>query len=364
MKGTAGRLTAECALVVCALIAGLVLAEIGVRLFSPQPMNGSVYENTPRGYAVNRSSGTVLFSVGANNGIYHFTSPHLRGISSPQVAEERILVLGDSFTFGAGLSEEDTYVSRLQKKIEATFGVGRVALLNAGIGGSGTADHLAFLEDFGGDIAPRAVVVFISIDDFNRAERSPLYRLRRTDTLELDEGTVPTNVIISFLHRLGIGSDIYNFLIQHLHIAQLVRRAVIGANFSSSPGPASAWPDELKSGTPSSSEQQRLVRAIFKRMKTWCDLHGAKLAVINNGWRTYNWLPELLASENITFFDAASQIQPVITRDMAAYTIMGDGHPNAKGAMLVADAVWPFIQTFIKEGNLDKSQNAHRISNF
>jgi lysophospholipase L1-like esterase len=351
MKGTAGWLT-TCALVVCSFIASLVLAEIGVRLFSPQPMNGSVYENTLRGYAVNRSKGTVLFSIGANKGIYHFTSPHLRGIRSPQVAEERILALGDSFTFGAGLSEEDTYVSRLQKKIDATFGVGRVALLNAGIGGSGSADHLAFLEDFGGDIAPRAVIVFISIDDFNRAERSPLYRLRQTDTLELDEGTVPTNALIRFLHRLGAGSDIYNFIIEHLHIAQLIRRTVILANFPSSPGPATARPDEL--GTPSSSDQQRLVRAIFKRMKTWCDVHGAKLAVINNGWRTYDWLPALLASENITFFDAASQIQPVIIRDLAAYTIMGDRHPNAKGAMLVADAAWPFIQTFIKEGLLDK----------
>jgi lysophospholipase L1-like esterase len=321
-----------------------VLAEIGVRLFSPQPMNGSVYENTPRGYAVNKSKGTVLFSIGANKGIYHFTSPHLRGISSSQVAEERILVLGDSFTFGAGLPEEDTYVSRLQKKIEATFGVGRVALLNAASGGSGTAEHLAFLEDFGGDIAPRAVVVFIGTNDFSSVERSPLYRLRRTDTLELDEGTVPTNESIRLLHRIGVGSEIYNFLIQHLHIAQLIRRAVIVAYF----------PYESRSGTPISSDQQRLVRAIFKRMKTWCDVHGVKLAVINNGWRMYDWLPELLASENITFFDAASQIQPVITRDMAAYTILGDRHPNTKGAMLVADAVWPFIQTFINEGNLDK----------
>jgi lysophospholipase L1-like esterase len=328
-------------------MASLVLAEIGIRLFSPQPMNGSVYENTLRGYAVNRSKGNVLFSVGVNKGIYHFKSPHLRGISSPQVAEERILVLGDSFTFGAGLSEEDTYVSRLQKKIDATFGVGRVALLNAGIGGSGTADHLAFLEDFGGDIAPRAVVVFISIDDFNRAERSPLYRLRQMDTLELDEGTVPTDALIRFLHSLGVGSEIYNFLIEHLHIAQLIRRAVIVANFP-------LRPDELRSSTPSSSDQQRLVHAIFKRMKMWCDVHGAKLAVINNGWRTYDWLPALLSSENITFFDAASQVQPAITRDMAAYTIMGDGHPNANGAMLVADAVWPFIQTFLKEGNFDK----------
>jgi len=347
MKGTAGQLTAGFLLVVCSLATCLVLAEIVVRIFAPQPMNGSVYENTLRGYPVNRSKGTVLFSVGANKGVYHFTSPHLRGIKSPQVAKERILVLGDSFTFGAGLSEEDTYVSRLQKKINATFGVDRVALLNAGIGGSGSAEHLAFLEDFGGDIAPRAVIVFISIDDFNRAERSPLYRLRQPDTLELDDGTIPTNALVRFLHRLGAGSDIYNYIIEHLHIAQLVRRTVILANFPPSAGPATARPDEL--GNPGSSEQQRLVRAIFKRMKTWCDVHGAKLVVINNGWRTYDWLPALLSSENITFFDAASQVQPLLTRDLAAYTIVGDGHPNAKGAMLIADAVWPFIQTFIKD---------------
>jgi lysophospholipase L1-like esterase len=204
----------------------------------------------------------VLFSIGANKGVYHFTSPHLRGIKSPQAAEERILVLGDSFTFGAGLSEEDTYVSRLQKKINAAFGVDRIALLNAGIGGSGSAEHLAFLEDFGGDIAPRAVIVFISIDDFNRAERSPLYRLRQPDTLELDDGTIPTNALVRFLHRLGAGSDIYNYIIEHLHIAQLVRRTVILAFFSPSAGPATARPDDTRT----SSEQQRLVRAIFKRM--------------------------------------------------------------------------------------------------
>ena len=157
----------------------------------------------------------------------------------------------------------------------------------------------------------------------------------------------PETTSQSRLNKLGTGSDIYNYIIERLHIAQLVRRTIILAIFPPSAGPAIARPDEL--GSPSSSEQQRLVRAIFKRMKTWCDVHGAKLVVINNGWRTYDWLAALLSSENITFFDPTPQIQPIITRDLAAYTIVGDGHPNAKGAMLVADAVWPFIQTFIKD---------------
>ena len=118
----------------------------------------------------------------------------------PRTCEVRTLLpgvrfdylIGNSFTFGVGLSDEDTYVTKLQRKIDAVFGAGRIALLNVGIGGSGTAEHLAFIEDFGNDIAPRAILVFVSIDDFNRAVRSPLYRLRDAYSLDLDEGSVPT----------------------------------------------------------------------------------------------------------------------------------------------------------------------------
>jgi hypothetical protein len=91
-------------------------------------------------------------------------------------------------------------------------------------------------------------------------------------------------------------------------------------------------------------------------MKAWCDTHGAKLAVINNrgmadeGWRQYDWLPKLLAIENITAFDSAPQIQSIIAGDPVPYVIpQGIGHPNAKGAAAIADAVWPFIQSFIRE---------------
>jgi lysophospholipase L1-like esterase len=327
------------------LIVGLVLAEIGVRLLAPQPMNGTVFEYAPRGYSVIKSKGTALFAVGDSKGIYHFMSPHLRGTTVPPAGAIRILVLGDSFTFGVGLPEEDTYVARLQKKLVAVFGIGRVALLNAGIGGSGSAEHLAFLEDFGGDIAPRAVLVFVSVDDFNRAERSALYRLVRPDTLDLSEGTMPT----SRLKRFVAGSNIYNFVIQHFHIAQLIRRRVIDAVFASNPAPESTRANESKPAIPSSSDQQRLVRALFRRMKRWCDAHGVKLAVINNGWQSYDWLPELLSSENIAAFDAAPWVQPVIGRDMSSYIIPGDGHPNTKGAAVIAEAVWPFIETFIRE---------------
>jgi lysophospholipase L1-like esterase len=333
---------ANCILFCSSLIVGLTLVEIGIRLLAPQPMNGSVFEYAPRGYNVLKSKGTAPFEVGASKGVYHLTSPHLRGMPPPANAV-RILVLGDSFTFGVGLAEEDTYVARLQRKINTVHGAGRVALLNAGIGGSGTAEHLAFLEDFGDEIAPRAVIVFVSIDDFNRAQRSGLYNLRSTDSFVLDEAALPTRP----LKILVQDSDIYNFVIQHVHIAQLIRRVVIGLVFPSYPAPESLPAKELKSMNSTSADQQRLVRALFRRMKAWCDLRGVKLAVVNNGWQSYNWLPELLVSERISAFDAAPQVQSVIGSDPASYIIQGDGHPNAKGSAVVAEAVWPFVENFI-----------------
>lgn len=378
---TATRWIANSALVLCSLAAGLLLCEIAVRLFAPQPVNGIFFEYAPRGYTVTKSKGTALFSIGENKGVYQFVSPHLRRLHPPSRGAARILALGDSFTFGFGLPEKDTYIARLQGKLDSAFGADRIALLNAGISGSGTAEHLAFLEDFGDEIAPAAVFVFVSIDDFNRAQRSPLYRLRSPQTLDLDAASVPVNA----LKKAIVPSEAYNFVIQHLQLAQLIRRAhllFLSAYAAKSAGSAQARPlddgavksagsseqltpindgDHKSAGTghlepiiDSSPEQQRLARALFRRMKAWCDARGIKLAVINNGWRTYEWLADLLASERIAAFDAAPQVLPNILRNNASYVITGDGHPNAAGDALTADAVWPFVRNFIDENNLQR----------
>jgi lysophospholipase L1-like esterase len=338
------RWTTIVVLLLGSIVASFLLAEVILRFFAPQPMSGSAFEYAPRGYMINKSSGKALFSVGDRAGTYHLMSPHLRGTKQPKAGTERILVLGDSFTFGVGLSEKETYVARLQQKIDSTFGPDQIVLLNAGIGGSGLAEQLAFLEDFGSDIAPRAVLVFVSIDDFSRAQRSPLYRLRDTDTFELDEGTLP----ISTLKELAVGSDAYNFAIQHFHIAQLMRRAAIGIIFTgpANTGGVSSAAENNGSTTQVSTDQRRLARALFRRMKAWCDSHGARLAVINNGWRRYDWLPQLLEAEGIPAFDATPQVQSVIRND-PSYIIPRDGHPNAKGAEVTAEAVWPFVERFV-----------------
>jgi lysophospholipase L1-like esterase len=340
----AARWVGNFVLLACSLAAGLALCEVVVRLVAPQPIAGLAYDYAPRGYLINKSQGTARFNIGGQEGVYHYVSPHLRGSRPPPAGAMRILALGDSFTFGHGLPEKDTYVARLQEKLDSVFGTDRIALLNGGIAGSGTAEHLAFLEDFGGEIAPAAVFVFVSVDDFNRAHRSGLYRLRNANTLELDAQSAPTGA----LRKVIIPSKLYNFANQHLQLLQLIRRAHI---LFAAAGTAQAAP--IVDGSP---EQQRLARAMFRRMKAWCDARGIKLAVINNGWRAYDWLAELLASEGIAAFDATPQVLPVIQRDGASYVIPGDAHPNAAGDALTADAVWPFVRAFIEESGLQQKR--------
>jgi hypothetical protein len=169
-----------------------------------------------------------------------------------------------------------------------------------------------------------------------------LYRLRDTNTLQLVEGQVQRSI----LKRLVSRSSLYDFAIQHSHLAQLTRNAVLHVLYpGGGPLSAAATGAAANDGSP---DQQRLARALFRRMKAWCDARGVKLAVINNGWRTYQWLPDLLASEGIASFDEAPQIQPVIARDIASYVLSSsDGHPNREGAKLIAGAAWPFLRDFI-----------------
>ena len=135
-----------------------------------------------------------------------------------------------------------------------------------------------------------------------------------------------------------------------MHIVQLLRNAVIAMLFPMHSGVTQARDADEQSPTRDeiSPDQQRLARALFRRIKAWCDARGIKLAVINNGWRSYDWLPKLLTTEHITAFDAAPVVQPAIARNSAGYT--RERHPDPDGAELTADAVWPFVRNFIHDG--------------
>src|SRR5690242_3016135 len=115
-----------------------------------------------------------------------FRGPELPGPKAPGVY--RIVVLGDSFTWGYGVRERQGYPARLEHRLNrrlAARGDGRrVEVVNLGIPGTGPRDYLWHLEHTGLALAPDLVLVGVFANDVNDVDqlrrfgfRSPLFAL-------------------------------------------------------------------------------------------------------------------------------------------------------------------------------------------
>jgi len=97
----------------------------------------------------------------------------------------RIVVLGDSFTFGFGVRERQAWPARLAALLNArTGGASRVEVVNLGVPGTGPRDYLWHLAHTGLALQPDLVVIGFFANDVNDVYqldrfgmRSPLFAL-------------------------------------------------------------------------------------------------------------------------------------------------------------------------------------------
>lgn len=79
----------------------------------------------------------------------------------------RIAVLGDSFVFGWGVEEEESFVSLIGKRLTELSGDDvRVQMLNFGVPGYSTFQEVAAYEEFGRKFKPDVVLVYVVDNDF------------------------------------------------------------------------------------------------------------------------------------------------------------------------------------------------------
>src|SRR5438105_1235800 len=110
-------------LVFASIFASLVMCEVILRVVAPQDLSGSWEVYTRDGLLANKSSGTAFHQLGTRRVEYHFAPPHLRDLDSDlSVAigpSRKVLVVGDSYTFGWLLSDHVTYLRRLEDYVNA-----------------------------------------------------------------------------------------------------------------------------------------------------------------------------------------------------------------------------------------------------
>ena len=164
----------DIALVLSSLIFCFLAIEIGVRIFCRDnfkylPHPKGLYENDrKRGYKLNRNfKGVFLDSENKYVAKAETNSFGFRDYEYGDKKENtfRILVLGDSFIFGAGVEMEDTYSKQLENILRSQSKKIKYEVINTGVLGYGTDQEYYLLEEWIDRLKPDLVIIGFYIEN-------------------------------------------------------------------------------------------------------------------------------------------------------------------------------------------------------
>ena len=203
------------------LLFALVLAEFGIRLIAPQTLALNYTEWDPYVGFKNRPNASGFFRSAEFTMKVHINSTGQRdrefSLAKP-AGTYRVVVLGDSFTFGHGVAENETYSKRLERNLTEILHR-PVEFINMGVGKSGTAHELALWRKLARHYEADLVLVgFCLGNDFN----DNLVGVFRLEKGEL----VHQATRYSSIRRMQVITQavpFYSWLAQHSHLVNLVR---------------------------------------------------------------------------------------------------------------------------------------------
>ena len=106
-----------------------------------------------------------------------------RGPEPGRFPERGVLFLGDSFTEGYGVNNEEAYPELVRRVLMQQYGKDSVPVVNAGMGDLGNGLWLKFLRHEGKRFNPRLVVLQISDNDFTDNLHEKMFSLNEKDSL-------------------------------------------------------------------------------------------------------------------------------------------------------------------------------------
>ena len=161
------RVEIKIILILIGLIIDVLGAEFGLRIFYPQKTGSIEFSYDPERGAI-----AVPNQCGRTDwpGVYFYrrcnNSLGLRGTKEYDFEKNsfRILLLGDSFTYGTGVNDDQTFASVLQKRLDEK---GKLTeIINAGDVGTGTDYDLKFFQVLGYRYQPDITAVFFYQNDY------------------------------------------------------------------------------------------------------------------------------------------------------------------------------------------------------
>ncbi len=217
-------------LFIIAVLLGLFLIEAFFRLFNPQPLSTPM--STPFLNTANllnfraRANKRILQSTEEYKVIYNTNGYGFRGPEYPYIRKEvviRILVLGDSFTFGIGINDTDTYCNLLQRKLDSFYGPNRTEVVNFGIPGIGTAQEFLLYNNEGIKYDPDIVIIQFYPNDLEDSVYRPDFDIKSKILKMETKTTHPIQNVRNLLNKIPL----YDFVCEHSHLVSFIKTKVI-----------------------------------------------------------------------------------------------------------------------------------------
>ncbi|MBN2492341.1 MAG: SGNH/GDSL hydrolase family protein [Planctomycetes bacterium] len=325
----------------------LVFFELTLALLWPQERETPLFDTTealPLVLRKNLDGRHVSreFSVRYRTNSHRLRDPE-RPLGRP-AGVRRILVLGDSLTFGSGVNDEDTFVRQLERRLNASADGGHYEVINAACASWGTAHHLVFLEELGWKFEPDLVLMAFHDDDPKDN------RLADFVHLEEDGRFVLLRRSVGAATKWTARIPLYAWLAQHSHLFSRLRLQLaqwVKNRRAAEPRrtdflapdklPEAVWPEADWRLT------ERLLAALADRARA----HGAKLALLHVPFPRYNRaverryvaMAEALSLPHLELIDLLDQHNT--PADPTYFPV--NRHFTPKGHRLIAEALAAFL---------------------
>jgi lysophospholipase L1-like esterase len=314
-----GLVLAFVSVAVCVLVAEWVLGALNVLEAPPQATQG----HPRRGYQPRANyDGETKYGVRLKINSRNLRSPE---IAVPKPAgTKRVLVIGDSVTFGWGVDESETFSRKLESSLRRQLAC-PLEVVNAGVSGYGTIEEADYFLHEGLELQPDVVVVYYV----------------ENDNLSVSHFEGP---IASFLKDWVVYRS--NLINAGMYAWRLTRWKLqarkIGGDRAAYEAVQLGWADAP--GTPASLAALREIAAAAKE-------HGVAAILANHpnnlGDRSLDaprdaLLREVAATTGMAYVDVAPAVLPYKDHDLAVSKT--DLHPNGFAHGLIAAALEPAVR--------------------
>lgn len=378
-----GRLksaAATAALVLASTVFGLGMAEVGLRLFGNIRIVPQMFVTDEHvGYRMEPGVHEVTTVPGVYRYAWSTNAQGFRGEESYEVPKargrRRVLMLGDSFTFGMGVDDHETAPARLEAGLRQVCRDPRIQVVNTGVPSYGTSQELAMLEHYGLPLDPDVVVLGVFSNDHDDNLATGLHELVGDSLRVRSVGASPGGSVYRW-KRVANSLPGYRFLSRHSVLVNALRQ--LGSQFARSRSLAGgarkgtegdnaatrtmALPDTSPAAlrglvVDTASYSYRLMLRLMGRIRSVSEGAGAGfvVAVIPSSWELRNYAAGRLQEAPLMTAElrmcnsvgarcvnvGERLIQEARGTTTDRFYIAGDPHFNARGQAAMAAALLP-----------------------